>query len=172
MNPVETPRQRRTADLSGMKFGRFTVMRFYGSKRRARTWLCVCICGKEKIVSTENLFSGNSASCGCARVKIKHGRSRTGDLTYGSWCAMKNRCAGYLYSSLKRYTAQGVTCCKRWKSFASFLEDMGERPPKKFTLDRINPFGNYEPGNCRWADASTQRLNRRSNYVGRLPLAE
>lgn len=29
------------------------------------------------------------------------------------------------------------------------------------TLDRIDNNGNYEPGNCKWADRKTQRLNQR-----------
>ena len=40
---------------------------------------------------------------------------------------------------------------------------MGERP-QDYSLDRINPFGNYEPGNIRWADAETQANNKKSNY--------
>ena len=39
---------------------------------------------------------------------------------------------------------------------------MGERP-EGMTLDRIDPRGNYEPSNCRWADDYTQENNRSNN---------
>lgn len=32
------------------------------------------------------------------------------------------------------------------------------------SIDRINPFGNYEPNNCRWITIGEQRLNQRRNY--------
>ena len=57
---------------------------------------------------------------------------------------------------------KGISYCERWEKFTNFFEDMGERPPGT-TLDRINPYGNYEPGNCRWADIFTQENNRRNN---------
>lgn len=41
---------------------------------------------------------------------------------------------------------------------------MGVRP-EGMTLDRIDVNGNYEPSNCRWADATTQANNARSNYL-------
>lgn len=33
--------------------------------------------------------------------------------------------------------------------------------PENYSLDRIDPSGNYEPGNLRWADAKTQVTNIR-----------
>jgi hypothetical protein len=54
--------------------------------------------------------------------------------------------------------------CERWLTFTNFLADMGERPDGT-TLDRIDVNGNYEPGNCRWADLKTQRRNRTDNHV-------
>jgi hypothetical protein len=41
---------------------------------------------------------------------------------------------------------------------------MGECPPGK-TLDRLDPHGNYEPGNCRWATAHEQARTRTDNVL-------
>jgi hypothetical protein len=74
---------------------------------------------------------------------------------------MKWRCLNPNTRSFQNYGAVGVTICERWlNSFEAFLVDMGERPPGK-TLDRIDPHGNYEPDNCRWATPLEQRHNQR-----------
>jgi hypothetical protein len=60
-----------------------------------------------------------------------------------------------------RYKALGV--CKRWKTFKNFLEDMGERPSKLHSIERIKNEVGYRPGNCRWATKAEQNRNTRSN---------
>ena len=55
--------------------------------------------------------------------------------------------------------------CEAWTAdFRIFLADMGECPPNK-TLDRINPHGNYESENCRWATSSEQARTRTDNVI-------
>ena len=49
-----------------------------------------------------------------------------------------------------------------FKSFDEFWQELGKRPANA-SLDRINPEGNYEPGNVRWATIAEQNRNRRNN---------
>jgi len=72
---------------------------------------------------------------------------------------MKNRCTNPKGRDLEDYAAKGISMCDRWHDFENFLEDMGERP-EGTSLDRIDPFGDYCPENCRWADSSTQAANK------------
>src|SRR5437899_167083 len=67
----------------------------------------------------------------------------------------------------KSFQMNPISCvkvCKRWGSFENFYSDMGNVPDGK-SIDRINPFGNYEPSNCRWATSLEQRHNRRNTYA-------
>ena len=77
---------------------------------------------------------------------------------------MKSRCLNPNVPKFQQYGAKSVTVCERWlNSFAAFLEDIGEKP-HGLTLDRINPYGNYEPENCRWATWSEQAKNKRLTH--------
>lgn len=129
-------------------------------------WLCQCACGNQIVVRSTNLQSGNSHSCGCLRhtVPLRHGHAKEKyrTPTYNSWSSMIQRCTNPKeINRYKYYGGCGIVICDRWLKFENFLADMGERPAGK-TLDRYpNPYGNYEPENCRWATYKEQRHNQR-----------
>jgi hypothetical protein len=79
---------------------------------------------------------------------------------------MITRCTNPSSQDRPLYAGRGITVCKRWReSFENFLADMGRRPSLRHSIDRTDNDGNYEPGNCRWATASQQRLNQRSHVI-------
>lgn len=162
----------------GERFGRLVVIRQSENIGGRRAWHCQCDCGATCNVTGKALRQGGTKSCGClhsdlvsARMKVqmlKHGHCRT-DIrtgqtkTHRAWNAMLSRCRNKNVKNYKDYGGRGISVCERWLKFENFLSDMGEAP-SGLTLDRINVNGDYEPGNCRWADWKTQQLNRRNNH--------
>lgn len=55
------------ANLSGRRFGRLVAIRLSGPVGRPR-WICRCDCGREKVTSAGLLCSGQTISCGCAKL--------------------------------------------------------------------------------------------------------
>lgn len=63
-------------DLTGSRFGRFTVVRRAPNNKDGRTmWLCICDCGNERIVSGKCLRNGHTQSCGCLNRDVVSKRS-------------------------------------------------------------------------------------------------
>lgn len=61
----------RFKDRTNDKHGRLTVISHAGKDHRNKhLWLCLCDCGNEKIVVSDNLSSGKSNSCGCLKAEF------------------------------------------------------------------------------------------------------
>jgi hypothetical protein len=156
-------------DLTGQRFGKlFVVERADSTHYGATRWRVRCDCGKEKLAFAANLRRGTSQSCGCGTTKWTHrqsgGRNGLPSGAYKSWHGMLQRCVNSKCEQYSRYGGRGISVCARWYSFENFYNDMGARPFGK-SLDRIDPNGNYEPGNCRWASTLEQARNTRANVV-------
>jgi len=78
------------------------------------------------------------------------------------WYAMWRRCTNESCYDYKHYGGRGISVCDRWRDLSAFSEDMGPRPSKSHSLDRIDVDGDYEPSNCRWADRLEQQRNKRN----------
>jgi hypothetical protein len=82
---------------------------------------------------------------------------------YSVWNQMRQRCENKNNEKFHIYGGRGIAVCDRWKNFLLFIEDMGRRPPGKFSIERIDNKRGYEPGNCKWIPLVEQARNRRNN---------
>jgi hypothetical protein len=161
------------AVMIGKKFGRLSVIKRSGSTpAKKKVWLCLCECGNEKRITTGDLNSGKIVSCGCyknekiAMLKFRHGQARAKNETreYISWKHMISRCFNKNNDAYKDYGERGITVCDRWLVFENFYDDMGEMP-HRFSIERIDVNGNYEPSNCKWILKNRQATNKRTTVL-------
>ena len=162
-------------NLSEKKFNNLTVLKRMTNRKKQTMWLCKCDCGKEVVVSSANLKSGHTKSCGCYALKEKSKRMKEKNPTYKHglsnsrlfeiWRAMKKRCYLKTHVHYKNYGARGIRVCEEWKNdFMNFYNwAMANGYRDDLTIDRINPDGNYEPNNCRWATYKEQNNNKKNN---------
>lgn len=170
--PAAKPTHPLFKDLSGRRFSRLVVDGYAGRIGASHAFRCLCDCGEVIVTRGYSLTGGVTRSCGCLlpdrnrETRTTHGR--TGTIEYGIWAGMKNRCLNPRVRSFKDYGGRGIKVCDRWIygengqcGFECFLADMGPRPSKNHSLDRINNDGNYERGNVEWSTRSQQARNTR-----------
>lgn len=163
------------SDHIGKKIARLLIVEYVGERkvesgrlRKVHLYRCACDCGNERIIKFYSLVKKQpTQSCGCLNlekiknISFKHGRQ--GTPVFNAWDSMKQRCLNPRCRNWIYYGGRGIKVCDRWlKSFQNFLDDMGEKPSKEYSLDRIDVNGNYEPSNCKWATPIEQSNNRRT----------
>lgn len=144
--------------IKGQKFGKLTIIEETEQNNKKRRFKVICECGNIKTVQLSNLLNGSTISCGCTRGK-KHNMSKS--RIYHIWQGMRYRCYTKTCSTYKNYGAKGIIVCDEWKynfqPFYNWALNNGYRDD--LTIDRIDPKGNYEPNNCRWATYAEQHQN-------------
>lgn len=160
-------------DIAGLKFGRLTALRDVGSyKNRTRVWLFQCDCGKEHTSVLGAVTSGNTISCGCAKIEATkrtmttHGLTTNPDSTkaYNAWLDIHRKCYNPKSVEYVRYGAIGRGIQDSWfadpTAFVSYVLSLPDFDHTK-SLDRVDNDKGYEEGNLRWATAKQQARNRK-----------
>lgn len=149
--------RKRTSDMVGESFGSLTVQSYCGMRVTAK-----CGCGSVRDYSAYDMRRGKITNCGCKpeALTARHPKA------FRAWWNAVQRCHNPKNKSYPTYGGVGVTVAKEWRNnFASFFAYIGEPPSVGHSLDRFpDPFGNYEPGNVRWATLSEQQRNTRKNH--------
>lgn len=169
---------KRNVDLVGKKFGRLLVVEKTNKRITHHiVWKCQCECGSEVEVSSHDLRA--KKSCGCIRRDKEHFAVNT--KIHKLWNTIITRCTNPKHKYYYLYGGRGIKVCDEWlcknnnlKAFSNFYdwainngykEEILSNKRNRYTIDRINPNGDYSPNNCRWVTNEEQQINKRADKL-------
>ena len=173
---------RKLIDLTGKRFGRWTVLRRNTEEQKRRRtpqllWACQCDCGTVKEAVYGNaLVNGASQSCGCLKSELTAPAQEPDHLqrgfqspVYRAWRTLKSKCFNPNHAHYANNGGKGITMHPDWISdFEAFASYIGPKPSKKHILVRLDLEGHYAPGNVKWAD-STEHVRIRNPITPQSP---
>lgn len=157
-------------DLTGKRFHKLTVLRFYDYYKKARRWECLCDCGKITLAVANDLVHNKRVSCGCERFTAGNNTK----YKYNSRTAYANTRTG----ALKR----GYSFSISFEEFVNLLSDdcyycSGQTncyycSGQTSGLDRIDNSGNYTVYNLVACCAKCNRMKNVLNQTEFLALVK
>lgn len=142
----------------------------YGKQLPRRTLRCQCDCGNVVDVTVRSLRNIGQRACSRSCAKTVHGLAKRGsrDPIYNCWQSIWARCTNPNATGYKYWGGRGIRMYEPWHDPAVFKADVereiGPRPSRDMTIERVNVNGNYEPGNIAWLSKSQQPLTRRQVF--------
>lgn len=160
----------------GQVIGQLTVRQRVRDNARASSpnlkvqYLVDCSCGRRITVPKYYLVRDNpKQDCGqCAVRSVKMQFNQE----YRCWLMMHYRTENPKHESHEHYKSRGIGVdpvfhkTRGTEGFLAWLAEMGPRPSRDYSCDRINNTKGYLPGNIRWATAAQQRANQGNRIDG------
>ena len=166
-------------DLTNKTFGRLTVVRLSNSYKKETLWDCICKCSKNIEVSTRNLNSGNTRSCGCLQSdaaiakNTTHGLSKSVSFSLYHSAKQRSKRLGIPFDIILSDIQVPEMCPVLGLRLKQGVKNPTDSSP---TLDRIIPKKGYIAGNvkviCDLANrikqnATAEQIRKVAEYVER-----
>lgn len=157
-------------ELVGRQFGRVKIISpqvlWLGLKhRRFIHVVCECVtCGYRAVISLHNLENGKTHGCrNCGQPPKSYPQ-----WLYARVQAMRARCRNPTDNRYHQYGGRGIEF--RFSGVKAgtlwIMENLGcPKQDPYLQLDRIDPYGHYEPGNIRWLSVEHNQLNKRGSQA-------